>query len=87
MHPVTVLRKINCLPCSSSSLEAVIAGLAHLIKIRGFILAGWVSACKGPESSAIQVIKLPQFRLGKNSIAALLLTVENMFIFVLRVRF
>lgn len=57
MHPVTVLRKISGLPCSSSSLQAVIASLAHLLKICVFMLASWLTACKDPELLAIQVVE------------------------------
>lgn len=86
MHPVTSLRKINCLPCSSSSLEVVIASLEYLLKIYGFMLAGWVTAGEGSKSLAIQVIELPWFinmiyKMIENSIAALLLTVQNIFLF------
>lgn len=55
MHPVTVWRKINCLPCSPSSLEVVITSLAYLFKMYGFMLATCVTAGKSPELLANQV--------------------------------
>lgn len=59
MHHLRALRKINCLCCSSSSLEVVIASLPYFFSIYCFMLASWVTSGKGPESLAVQVIELP----------------------------
>lgn len=51
------------------------------------MLASWVTAGKASQQLAVRVAELPDFILLKDSIAPLLLTIENVFIFVFRVRF